>query len=658
MTTGPICRKPRAPRRLGRAAGLAVSLLALLMPIGEAAAQTYQYPREQPVVRSPTIQGGGKIGVGRVPVERQMPPTRGARPGRGGGGLGVGGAIGLGLGLLGAAAAAQAAAGSDDEEPVVRRDPRRGRVIEVDEDAPPARADRQGGDRPPPRDRPPRQAERPPSPSVRLPAAGETRFVAGEVLIETRADGRFEPAAGRLGLEILGRRPIRLTGTTLYRVKARDGRTTPQILMRLRQERSIAAAQPNWLYTLQQETAAPAPAAAPSDTVPASEAVPTPVEAAPAPAETVSAPAPAEPSAAATPVEAPATHEPTAPEAATASAPDAAPPVPVETVSTPATPAPAEAVVPAPAPVPAAPAGADAPIVATAATSAPAPAAPGLLPGQYFPGKLNLGAAHGRVKGAGVRVAVIDTGADENHPELVGAVEATFDSLDGVAPKTPGAHGTAMAGAVAARLRLEGAAPASKLLLARAFGPPAANGVAQGSTWNVVACLDWSVEKGARVVSMSFAGPSNDLLARALAAARGRGIVLVAASGNAGPQSAPLFPAADPGVIAVTASDPDDRVLPAAVRGNHVAVTAPGVDILVAAPQGGYDLTSGTSVAAAEVSGVVALVLEKRPDLKPEEARRILMETAIDLGPKGRDPIFGAGLVDAEAAVRAATRGR
>lgn len=649
MTKGPICREPRAPRRFGRAAGLAVSLLALLMPIGEAAAQTYQYPREQPVVRSPITQGGGKIGVGRVPVERQMPPTRGARPGRGGGGLGVGGAIGLGLGILGAAAAAQAAAGSDDEEPVVRRDPRRGRVIEVDEDAPPVRADRRGGDRPPPRDRPPRQAERPPSPSVRLPAAGETRFVAGEVLIETRADGRFEPAAGRLGLEILGRRPIRLTGTTLYRVKARDGRTTPQILMRLRQERSIAAAQPNWLYTLQQETAAPAPAAAASDTAPASGAVPTPVEA-------VVPPAPAEASAAATPVDAPAAPEPASPDPTNAPAPDAATPAPVETASTPATAAPAEAAAPAPAPT--SPAAADAPIVATAATSAVAPAAPGLLPGQYFPGKLNLGAAHGRVKGAGVRVAVIDTGADESHPELVGAVEATFDSLDGVAPKTPGAHGTAMAGAVAARLRLEGAAPASKLLLARAFGPPAANGVAQGSTWNVVACLDWSVEKGARVVSMSFAGPSNDLLARALAAARGRGIVLVAASGNAGPQSPPLFPAADPGVIAVTASDPDDRVLPAAVRGNHVAVTAPGVDILVAAPQGGYDLTSGTSVAAAEVSGVVALVLEKRPDLKPDEARRILMETAIDLGPKGRDPIFGAGLVDAEAAVRAATRGR
>lgn len=651
MTTGPICREPRAPRRFGRAAGLAVSLLALLVPIGEAAAQTYQYPREQPAIRPPTTQGGGKIGVGRVPVERQMPPTRGARPGRGGGGLGVGGAIGLGLGILGAAAAAQAAAGSDDEEPVVRRDPRRGRVIEVDEDAPPVRADRRGGDRPPPRDRPPRQAERPPSPSVRLPAAGETRFVAGEVLIETRADGRFEPAAGRLGLEILGRRPIRLTGTTLYRVKARDGRTTPQILMRLRQERSIAAAQPNWLYTLQQEAAAPAPAAAASDTAPASGAVPTPVEA-------VAPPAPAEASAAATPVDAPAAPEPASPDPTDAPAPDAATPAPVETASTPATPAPAEAAAPAPAPAPAAPAAVEAPIVATAATSAVAPAAPGLLPGQYFPGKLNLGAAHGRVKGAGVRVAVIDTGADESHPELVGAVEATFDSLDGVAPKTPGAHGTAMAGAVAARLRLEGAAPASRLLLARAFGPPAANGVAQGSTWNVVACLDWSVEKGARVVSMSFAGPSNDLLARALAAARGRGIVLVAASGNAGPQSPPLFPAADPGVIAVTASDPDDRVLPAAVRGNHVAVTAPGVDILVAAPQGGYDLTSGTSVAAAEVSGVVALVLEKRPDLKPEEARRILMETAIDLGPKGRDPIFGAGLVDAEAAVRAATRGR
>ncbi|MDK9697833.1 MAG: S8 family serine peptidase, partial [Siculibacillus sp.] len=173
------------------------------------------------------------------------------------------------------------------------------------------------------------------------------------------------------------------------------------------------------------------------------------------------------------------------------------------------------------------------------------------------------------------------------------------------------------------------------------------------STHHVVACLDWSVTNGARVVSMSFAGPADTLLARSLAAMRQKGVIAVAAAGNAGPQSPPLFPAADPAVIAVTASDPDDRILPVAVRGGHLAVTAPGVDIVVASPKGGYDVTSGTSVAAAEVAGVVALLLEKREDLSPDEARRILSTTAIDLGPKGRDPIFGAGLVDADAAVAA-----
>jgi subtilisin family serine protease len=128
-------------------------------------------------------------------------------------------------------------------------------------------------------------------------------------------------------------------------------------------------------------------------------------------------------------------------------------------------------------------------------------------------------------------------------------------------------------------------------------------------------------------------------------------VIAVAAVGNAGPTSPPLHPAADPTVIAVTAADTDDRVLASAVHGDHVVVTAPGVDVLVPAPNGGYDLSTGTSVAAAEVAGVVALLLERRPDLTPDEVRRILTETAVDLGSQGRDPVYGAGLVDAAAAL-------
>jgi len=129
---------------------------------------------------------------------------------------------------------------------------------------------------------------------------------------------------------------------------------------------------------------------------------------------------------------------------------------------------------------------------------------------------------------------------------------------------------------------------------------------------------------------------------------------LIAAVGNAGPNSPPLYPAADPNVIAVTATDSDDRLFRGANRGNYIAVSAPGVDILAPAPDGTYQLTTGTSVAAAEVSGIAALLLERNPSLTPDQVRKILMDTAKDLGAKGRDRDYGAGLVNALKAVESA----
>jgi subtilisin family serine protease len=124
-------------------------------------------------------------------------------------------------------------------------------------------------------------------------------------------------------------------------------------------------------------------------------------------------------------------------------------------------------------------------------------------------------------------------------------------------------------------------------------------------------------------------------------------VVLVAAAGNAGPKSPPLYPAADPNVIAVTATDAEDKLLRAANRGRHIALAAPGVDILAPAPHARYQTTSGTSIAAAHVSGLAALLLERKPDLTPDAIRKILLSTAADLGAKGRDDQFGAGLADA-----------
>lgn len=267
---------------------------------------------------------------------------------------------------------------------------------------------------------------------------------------------------------------------------------------------------------------------------------------------------------------------------------------------------------------------------------------------QYAPGKLKLTEAHRLAKGSRVLVAVIDSQVDAAHPDLAGAITGSFEAAQ---DEKPHSHGTGMAGAIAARRTMLGTAPRVGLLTVNAFSTKARS--AEGTTFSILKGLDWAAEKGARVVNMSFAGPADPRLREALAKANKKGIVLIAAAGNAGPRSPPLFPAADPNVIAVTATDPDDAVYSGANRGEHIAVAAPGVEILAPAPDGTYQFTTGTSVASAEVSGIAALLLERNPALTPAEVRKILMESAQDLGPKGRDRDFGAGLVNALKAVSA-----
>jgi subtilisin family serine protease len=153
---------------------------------------------------------------------------------------------------------------------------------------------------------------------------------------------------------------------------------------------------------------------------------------------------------------------------------------------------------------------------------------------------------------------------------------------------------------------------------------------------------------------MSFTGPPDPVTLRSLQAAYKRGIVLIAAAGNAGPKSAPLYPAAYPEVIAVSGSDVNNKSSIFSNRGTFISVAAPGTDITVAIPDGGFEVASGTSFSAAEVSGIAAMMLERKSDLTPEAVRRILEGTAKDIGSKGRDVMFGAGLADAYAAVSAA----
>ena len=121
--------------------------------------------------------------------------------------------------------------------------------------------------------------------------------------------------------------------------------------------------------------------------------------------------------------------------------------------------------------------------------------------------------------------------------------------------------------------------------------------------------------------------------------------------GNAGPKSPPLYPAADPHVIGVTASDENDKPYKGANRGNQVAVAAPGVDVMVAAPAESYQLTTGTSVAAAHVSGVAALMLEKHPDVDAQTVLEVLTASATRVGANKRNEELGWGLIDPLAAL-------
>jgi subtilisin family serine protease len=272
-------------------------------------------------------------------------------------------------------------------------------------------------------------------------------------------------------------------------------------------------------------------------------------------------------------------------------------------------------------------------------------------PAQYAIAKLRLPQAHTLAHGDNVTIAVIDSGIDIRHPELANAIAESFDALGST--EGPHIHGTGIAGAIVSHARLMGSAPAARILAIRAFG--VASKGAESTSFVILKGLDYAAAHGAQIVNMSFAGPRDALIERGIAAAAAKGIVMVAAAGNAGAKSPPLFPAANANVIAVSATDAQDKLFAASNRGSHIAVAAPGVDIFLPAPDEKYQMTSGTSFSAAYVSGLVGLMLERNPAMKPADVRAVLMKTARDLGSPGRDDLFGAGEADAFAAVSAVT---
>ena len=180
---------------------------------------------------------------------------------------------------------------------------------------------------------------------------------------------------------------------------------------------------------------------------------------------------------------------------------------------------------------------------------------------------------------------MIDSEIDSNQPNLAGTVSDRYDA--GCDTSAPHPHGTGMAGAIASHGQLLGVAPQANIIAVCAFGGA---GQPESSTINIIKGLDYAIQRGARIVNMSFAGPRDPALAQMLQIAREKGILVIAAAGNNGPKSPPLYPGADPNVMAVTATDVSDRLFNNANQGKYITVAAPGVDILVPAPNGACSL--------------------------------------------------------------------
>ena len=270
---------------------------------------------------------------------------------------------------------------------------------------------------------------------------------------------------------------------------------------------------------------------------------------------------------------------------------------------------------------------------------------------QYTLVKLEIADAHTLSTGRGAKIAIIDTAVDAKHPDFAGAAVESFDALGGARPE-PGTHGTAVAGIIAARGTVRGVAPAATLMSIRAFPSDQSREPQMTTSFVLLKAMEWSIANGARVMNMSLAGPRDPLVEKAVAAATAKGVVVVAAAGNNGDKAPPAYPAAYRDVIAVTAIDARDQLYARANHGRYIAVAAPGVDVLALARGQGHDLQSGTSFAAAHVSGIVALLLERSPGLAVDGVRQALVESAVDRGDPGRDDAFGAGRINAAAALR------
>jgi subtilisin family serine protease len=258
---------------------------------------------------------------------------------------------------------------------------------------------------------------------------------------------------------------------------------------------------------------------------------------------------------------------------------------------------------------------------------------------QHSAQALRLGQAHRWATGKGVKVAVVDTGIDVSHPDLKGRIALAQSFVDrGEQTFTSDIHGTAVAGVLAADANNEvgivGVAPQAELLALKACWPQRAGARdAVCNSYTLAKAVDFAIAAKAQVVNLSLSGPDDPLLARLLKAALAKGIAVVAADGaeGAGGDNRRGFPASLDGVLGIAAWGPPGSA-GSAGRPAAAALVAPAVDVLTTVPHAAYDFFSGSSVAAAQVSGIAALLLEKDPHITPPQIAALLKKSAQPVG--------------------------
>ncbi|MFJ8012219.1 type VII secretion-associated serine protease mycosin [Streptomyces sp. NPDC096339] len=281
--------------------------------------------------------------------------------------------------------------------------------------------------------------------------------------------------------------------------------------------------------------------------------------------------------------------------------------------------------------------------------------------------------AWGTTRGDGVTVAVLDTGVDDSHPDLAGQVQAGTDLVGlgaGRGDRSWARHGTAMASIIAGHGHgpnrgqgVLGVAPQAKILPVRVIleeGDPGRAQARESKGGALAEGIRWAADHGADVINLSLGDDSDSAHHEAgedeaVQYALSKGVVVVASAGNGGENGDRVsYPAAYPGVIAVTAVDRRGKKAKFSTRNWYATVSAPGVDVVIADPDRSYYEGWGTSAAAAFVSGAVALVKAAHPELSPAQIKKLLEDTASDSPAGGRDDSRGHGMVDPAAALQQA----